>query len=291
MAVIATGFFDGVHLGHRQVLGTLVSCARESGQEAVVLTFSQHPRTVLQQDAMNLRLLNSLDEKRALLESAGIDRVEVLDFTKAFAGMDTESYLQFLRNRFDATSVVLGYDNRIGSDQLMPQDITAIAERCGVRTVIAPPVDSPDGGHISSTRIRRTLEAGDVQAAEAMLGYRYSLRGAVVAGNRIGRTLGYPTANMQLYEPLKMIPAAGAYLVDVDVVGRKLSGMCNVGMRPTVGGSSLTIETNIFDFSEDIYGLPLEIKFARRLRAERKFNSLDDLKAQLRADEAACRGL
>ncbi len=285
VGVVTTGFFDGVHLGHRQVLETVVSSARERGEEAVVVTFWPHPRTVLQQDAREFRLLSSLEEKKELLLSAGIDRVEVLPFTKEFAALTAAEYLSLLRERFDASLIVMGYDNRIGSDRQTAWDISPgtaiqVVEEC--RSVRS-------GASISSTRIRKTLEAGDVESADAMLGYNYGLYGVVVAGNRMGRTIGFPTANMQLYEPLKLVPLNGVYAVEAEVLGHTYKGMCNIGTRPTVGGTSRTIETHILDFDEDIYGLPMRIRFVRRIRDERKFPSLAALREQLLQDRAACR--
>ena len=302
VAVVTTGFFDGVHLGHRQVLETLVSSARERGEEAIVVSFWPHPRAVLQQDARDFRLLTSLEEKKQLLLSAGVDRVEVLPFTRAFAALTARGYLQLLQERFGASLVVMGYDNRIGSDrktcrQLLEEGISADLR------ILLPDTKTPvsvsecpfSAGQdtktpvsvseaVSSTRIRRALEAGDVVSAGAMLGYRYGLYGVVVAGNRLGRTIGFPTANMQLYEPLKLIPANGVYAVEVEVLGGRWKGMCNIGTRPTVGGSSRTVETHILDFDEDIYGLPLQLRFVQRIRDERKFDSLMELKEQLEKD-------
>ena len=278
VAVITTGFFDGVHLGHRHVLETVVSSARERGEEAVVVTFWPHPRTVLQQDAREFRLLSSLEEKKAMLAACGIDRVEVLPFTREFASMTAADYLAMLRDRFGATLVVMGYDNRIGSDCKMAQELEGVIacdERRGGTSV----------SHISSTQIRKALEEGRVTDANAMLGYRYGLFGVVVAGNRMGRTIGFPTANMQLYEPLKLVPKDGVYAVEVEVMGKRYKGMCNIGVRPTVDGKARTIETHILDFEEDIYGLPLQLHFVRRIRDERKFPSLDALKVQLMQDK------
>ncbi len=292
MAVVTTGFFDGVHLGHRHVLETVVSSARERGEEAVVVTFWPHPRTVLQQDARDFRILSSLEEKKALLTAAGIDRVEVIPFTRRFASHTAVQYLELLRDRYGASLVVMGYDNRIGSDKRTAQEICAISP---VPVVTVSPVISSEaeGGveksPISSTRIRKALAEGDVEAANAMLGYSYGLYGVVVAGNRMGRTIGFPTANMQLYEPLKLVPGDGVYAVDVEVTGNVFKGMCNIGTRPTVGGTSRTIETHILDFSEDIYGLPLRIRFQRRIRDERKFPSLDALRQQLELDALNCK--
>lgn len=310
VGVVTTGFFDGVHLGHRHVLETVVSSARERGEEAVVVTFWPHPRTVLQQDAREFRLLSSLEEKKALLLSAGIDRVEVLPFTREFAAMKAVEYLSLLCDRFGASVVVMGYDNRIGSDRLTASELVHSAARPGGSPVLpgtktADSVSLPEilmltgteraclvseaGTPISSTAIRRELQAGNVEAAAKMLGYTYGLYGVVVAGNRLGRTIGFPTANMQLYEPLKLVPANGVYQVEVEVLGGLYRGMCNIGLRPTVDGKTRTIETHILDFDEDIYGLPLRIRFLRRIRDERTFSSLDALRIQLEKDREACR--
>ena len=296
VAVVTTGFFDGVHLGHRHVLETVVSSARERGEEAVVVTFWPHPRTVLQQDARDFRLLSSLEEKKALLLRSGIDRVEVIPFTRTFAALTAAEYLSLLRDRFGASVVVMGYDNRIGSDRktaaslapgvVMPEIVPAGAIAAG-STAVTP--DNVPAGAISSTRIRKLLEEGKVEDACQMLGYRYGLYGVVVAGNRVGRTIGFPTANMQLYEPLKLVPENGVYAVEVDVLGRQYRGMCNIGLRPTVGGGGRTIETHILDFNEDIYGLPMGIRFVRRIRDEIRFPSLEALRLQLVQDADACR--
>ena len=322
VAVVTTGFFDGVHLGHRRVLETVVSSARERGEEAVVVTFWPHPRTVLQQDARDFRLLTSLEEKKALLAAAGIDRTEVLPFTREFASLKADEYLSLLQSRYGASLIVMGYDNRIGSDKVTAREICssqAVASRhlpcaSASRGLWAPPSYPAEGGQrpgnhisplpvvaidpvipgltgnpISSTRIRKALKEGDVEAANGMLGYEYGLHGVVVAGNRMGRTIGFPTANMQLYEPLKLVPQNGVYAVNVEVTGNVFRGMCNIGTRPTVGGTARTIETHILDFSEDIYGLPLRLRFLRRIRDERKFPSLDALRAQLEQDALNCK--
>jgi len=287
MAVVATGFFDGVHLGHRQVIQTLVSSARQKGEEAIVVTFAQHPRAVLQQDARELRLLNSPQEKEALLRALGVDRVEVLPFDRAFARLTAEQYVRtVLQERLGATRLVLGYDNRLGSDRLTPDLIAPLAQSLGLEVVIVPPAvvaaSTTPATAVSSTKIREALSKGEVDAAEAMLGYAYMLRGVVVGGKQLGRTLGYPTANLRLYDPMKLVPARGVYLTEVEVLGGHYWGMTNVGD---------IIETHIFDFSEDIYGLDLQIRFRRWLREMHSFEGLDALKAQLAADEAACRGL
>ena len=291
--IATTGFFDGVHLGHRLVIERLVSLAHARGDESLVVTFWPHPRAVLQDGARELRLLNSLEEKKELLRVLGVDRVEVLDFTRSFAALTAEQYLrEILRDRFGVTTLLMGYDNRLGSDRLTAASLKPIADGMGMELMELSPLSfrpSEASGEISSTQIRTALESGDIESAAEMLGYGYTLRGVVVAGNRLGRTIGFPTANMKLYEPLKLVPGRGVYVVDAEVLGKKYRGMTNIGLRPTVGGSFTTIETHILDFDEDIYGLPLRITFLRRLRDEVHFPSLEALKEQLEKDRDCCR--
>ena len=287
--VVATGFFDGVHTGHRLVIRQLVEAAAVRGDESMVVTFWPHPRNVLQKEARSLRLLTTLAEKKRMLMDLGVDKVEVLRFTKDFSMMTTEEYLRMLINDYGASAILVGYDNRMGCDAKDADQVGRTAERLGLEVIRTDMVPSSKGYAVSSTKIRQCLEEGDVEDASAMLGYEYSLQGVVVAGNRLGRTLGFPTANMQLYEPLKLVPGNGVYFVRVNTVGRSLYGMCNIGLRPTVSaGNSRTIETNIFDFDEDIYGLDLEITFIRKIRDEIRFASLEDLKAQLARDKCNC---
>lgn len=304
MAVIATGFFDGVHLGHRLVTDTLLKVARERGEQSVIVTFWPHPRTVLQDDARSLRLLSSFQEKKSLLLGLGVDRVEVLDFSREFSRLTAEQYLRdYVQGRFGGTAIVLGYDNRLGSDRLCPEEISPLASSLGLDVINVPPVPvfcgpeencCPSGVNvatsISSTKIRAALEKGDVQGAAAMLGYRYGLHGVVISGNQLGRTIGFPTANMQLYDPLKLIPANGVYLVEVETLGSHYYGMTNIGVKPTVSGAGVrTIETHIFDFDELIYGLDIRVRFIAKIRDEQRFASLDALRDQLSADRTLCK--
>ena len=328
MAVVATGFFDGVHLGHRSVIRQLVDEARSRGVRSVAVTFSPHPRAVLQQDASQLRLLTSFSEKREMLLSLGVDSVEVIPFTREFASLSAQEYIRdYLVGRFGCTAMVFGYDNRVGSDGADAAAVRTVAESLGVEIIPAQAV-----GDISSTKIRAALSEGRVEDARAMLGYDYFLNGVVVEGERLGRRIGFPTANMQLYEPLKLTPQGGVYLVRVELpsvpegIGAfagegflpgasagisaasdgipsgisagvsagspVLYGMCNIGSRPTVNsGTDITIETNIFNFDRDIYGLPLRISFLRRLRSEVKFDSVQALSAQLSEDRRLCEKL
>ena len=262
---------------------------------STVVTFWPHPRTVLQDGARDLRLLNTLAEKKALLEGLGVDRVEVVPFTRAFSRMTTEEYLRdFLIAELGARTLLLGYDNRMGRDAGTPDQIQRIAEGLGLEVLRTNRVDRGEVT-VSSTKVREALSGGDVVTAAAMLGYPYSLHGVVVAGNRLGRTLGFPTANMQLYEPLKLVPGGGVYRVQAETLGERFDGMCNIGVRPTVGnGCAQTVETHIFGFDQDIYGLDIRVTFFEKIRDEHRFSSLEALREQLVADrlrclEAACR--
>ena len=287
--VVATGFFDGVHTGHRHVITQLVEAAAVRGDESMVVTFWPHPRNVLQKEARSLRLLTTLAEKQALLHGMGVDKVEVLRFTKDFSSMTTEEYLHMLIEDYGAKTILLGYDNRMGCDAADPDEVAGTAECLGLEVIRTEMIPSAQGFAVSSTKIRQRLEAGDVKGASEMLGYGYSLHGVVVSGNRLGRTIGFPTANMQLYEPLKLIPGNGVYFVRVRTLDRDFYGMCNIGCRPTVSsGCSRTIETNIFGFEEDIYGLDIELSFIERIREERRFDSLEELSVQLEKDRDAC---
>lgn len=288
--VVATGFFDGVHLGHRYVLEQLVSAARERGTDSCVVTFWPHPRNVLQKDARDLRLLTSLAEKSGLIKNMGVDRVEVIPFTQEFSGLSTDRYLnEIVIERLGGTAILLGYDNRIGCDAGSPDEIAEIASSLGLEVIRADKIDEGDVA-VSSTRIRSALSSGDVAAANRLLGYDYCIHGVVVAGNGLGRKLGFPTANVRLYEPLKAIPARGVYCVSVEALGRRYAGMCNIGVRPTLGDNNAsTIEVNILDFSRDIYGLDVKVSFLCRLRDEIRFSSLDELAGQLGRDREATR--
>ena len=287
--VVATGFFDGVHTGHRLVIRRLVEAAAVRGDESMVITFWPHPRNVLQKEARTLRLLTTLAQKKQMLHELGVDRVEVLSFTKDFSTMTTEEYLRHIMREYGVTAILLGYDNRMGCDAADSDQVARSAEMLGLEVIRTDMVPSQEGFAVSSTKIRERLEAGDVTGASRMLGYDYSLHGVVVAGNRLGRTIGFPTANMQLYEPLKLVPGNGVYFVKVSVLSREFYGMCNIGCRPTVGsGNARTIETNIFGFDEDIYGLDVNITFVTRIREERRFDSMEDLKTQLERDRDTC---
>lgn len=297
MAVAATGFFDGVHLGHKKVIDRMLSIARERGEESMIVSFWPHPRSVLQQDADRLRLLTTLEEKKRLCAGYGVDRFEIIPFSRELSRLSASDFIKgYLKEKLGVTTLILGYDHRLGHDSFAsPQEMMKVVSECGVKPVRIEEL-SIEAGTISSTAIRRKVSEGQIEAAEEMLGYRYSLSGVVVAGNKLGRTIGFPTANMQLYEPLKLVPGGGVYAVRAYVLDQSYFGICNIGTRPTVGlGNARTIETHILDFSQDIYGLDIKIEFLTRIRDERKFASLDQLKGQLDKDkmfaESFTRGL
>lgn len=290
MAVIATGFFDGLHPGHRLVIDTLLSEAQKRGEQSIVITFWPHPRAVLQSGADSLRYLSSRAQRDSMLHSLGVDEVQTVAFTREFASRSAEDYLKMLCRDFQCSCLVLGYDTRFGAEQAGPSEIGALCSRMGIDYVVTPPVQI-DGHPVSSSRIRAALGFGDVGLAFRLMGRPYRLHGVVVSGNRLGRHLGFPTANMKLYEPLMLIPLGGVYRTRVLVMDKWYDGMTNIGTRPTVSErDALTIETYIFDFDEMIYGLDITIDFVARIRDERKFGSLGELQQQLREDAAVvCR--
>lgn len=290
MVVAATGFFDGVHVGHQAVLDCLVKTAQSYGAKSEVISFWPHPRTVLQKDAARFRLLTSLEEKRERILQEGVDDFHVIPFTKAFSQVSTRSFFtDYLKDVFHVEVLVAGYNHRLGKDA--PRSVAAMQEEAraaGLKVVEVPEFLLPNGDGVSSTKIRAALSEGLVETAAGWLGYPYQLHGVVVEGNKIGRTMGFPTANMCLYEPLKQLPANGVYHVEVQLPEGTYQGMTNIGFRPTMGNhTERTIETHIFDFDEDIYGCALKIKFLKRLRPEIAFPSLDALKEQLRKDKEA----
>lgn len=287
----ATGFFDGVHLGHRAVLERLVSLAKERGTSSLVLSFWPHPRTVLQKDAAAFRLLSSLSEKRERILSLGVDRFCTLPFTKAFALTSARDFFKdFLCGTYGVDTLLVGYDHRLGHDGRHSFDYLSEQARGLPLSLVRVPAFTLHGEHLSSTRIRQELSTGRVEKANTFLGYDYRLSGVVVQGCRNGRKMGFPTANMKLYEPLKQWPADGVYAVRVRILDRDYYGMTNIGWRPTIVRSvGRTIETHILDFDEDVYGLSIQIAFVKRLRNEKAFPSLRELIDQLHRDEVSVR--
>ena len=284
------GFFDGVHCGHRFLLEELRHLAHERGLRTLAITFDQHPRKVLGR-SFQPKILTGREEKEALL-AALADRVEVLRFTPALAALTAEEFMQtVLRDGLNVRTLLLGYDHRFGSDGLTgAAAYEALGRRLGIEVLQARQY-AEGGRHVSSSAVRRLLEEGRVQDAAALLGRPYSLTGTVVAGNRIGRTLGFPTANLQPLLADQLIPRGGVYAVDVQLRGKRYRGMLNIGCRPTLAlpDKGLSIEVHLFDFWCDIYGERLTVSFRRYLRDEARFPSAEALREQLEEDRRSCR--
>ena len=300
-AVVTSGTFDGVHRGHQKILTRLTEVARANGGQSVVLTYWPHPRTVVSNDSQNLRLLSTLDEKIELLAQAGVDHLVVIPFTRSFSQLTSEEFIQrILIEKIGTKKLVIGYDHRFGRDREGGFDyIQAHQAEYGFSVEEIPRQDIEAVG-VSSSKIRTALAEGNVRAAKLFLGRAYKLTGTVVKGRQLGRTIGYPTANLQVDDPAKLIPANGVYAVEVRHNGQQLGvpmlgGMTNIGFRPTVAGENQTVETYIFDrsagFDRDIYGEHLTLRFREFIRPEQKFSGLPALMEQLKNDEETARGL
>ena len=284
-AVITIGTFDGVHQGHQQILQQMKSEAARVNGETVIITFHPHPRKIVSSVPGDIKLINTLEEKTAQLEQAGIDNLVVIPFDHQFSNQSADDYVQnFLYRYFKPSVIIIGYDHRFGKGRTgdyhllekygreLGFEVKEISEEMLNQVVI------------SSTRIREALLNNDIDTANHFLGYAYFFEGLVVEGNKIGRTIGFPTANLHISSEEKLIPANGVYAVKIQLGQESFVGMMNIGVRPTVDGKKRVIEVNIFDFNRDIYGQKLIIRIEKFLRGEVKFNGLEELKAQLNAD-------
>ena len=294
-SVATIGFFDGVHRGHRFLIDQVRREAAARGLESAAVTFPVHPRQVLQSD-YRPKLLTTPQEKLALLAETGIDTCILLDFTPHLASLSAREFMEVLKNRYRIRALLIGYDHRFGHNRSEDfGDYVRYGRELGIDIRPAEAFrlpDAPGGEPVSSSLIRRLLLAGDVAQAATCLGYPYFLNGTVVSGRRIGHQLGYPTANLRPDHPDKLIPANGVYAVRVETEGRTYGGMLNIGRRPTLdNGDDRSIEVHIFDFDRDIYHEPLRLSFIRRIREERKFDSVDQLTEQLHRDATAIRAL
>lgn len=296
-AVVTSGTFDGVHRGHQTILARLTEVARASNGQSVLITYWPHPRTVVSNDSQDLKLLTTLDEKIELLDQAGVDHLVVIPFTRSFSQLSSEEYIrQILIEKIGTKKLVIGYDHRFGRDREGGFDyIQAHQGDYGFEVEEIPRQDIEAIG-VSSSKIRKALDEGNILTANRFLGRPYSLTGTIVKGRQLGRTIGFPTANMQVDDVSKLIPANGVYAVEVLYAGQNhpdqlLGGMLNIGYRPTVAGTNQTIETYIFDFDKDIYGEHLTLRFREFLRPEQKFEGLPALVAQLKRDEDSARAV
>jgi riboflavin kinase / FMN adenylyltransferase len=287
-AVVTSGTFDGVHLGHQKILNRLKEVAIKNNGETVVITFWPHPRLVLYPNDTKLKLLNTFEERVELIKEQGIDHLLRIPFTKEFSNISSETFIrEILVEKIGTRKLVIGYDHHFGKNREGSfEQLKINGPRLGFEVEEIPKQEVEQIG-ISSTKIREALEAGDVAAAHALLGRPFSLSGRVVAGEKLGRMLGFPTANIDVDSNYKLIPAQGIYAVTVQHHQTVYNGMLYIGQRPTVGGLHQTIEVNIFDFDQTIYGESLRINFIHNIRADIKFNDLEALKRQLGLDKVA----
>jgi riboflavin kinase/FMN adenylyltransferase len=281
---VTIGTFDGVHIGHRKILERLINNAKVLELKSTVLTFFPHPRMVLQKDVA-IKLLNTIDEKIKILEELGIDYLIIHPFTKEFSRLSATQFVRnILVNDLKTKKIIIGYDHRFGRNRNANiNDLMAFGNALDfeVEEISAQEVDDVS---VSSTKIRKALEEGDMKTANMYLGYNYMLTGSIVKGKGLGRKLNFPTANLSIQEDYKLIPKNGVYVVSSVLEGKRVFGMMNIGFNPTVEGKTKSIEINFFDFDRDLYGKKIQVDIIDRIRDEKKFNSLEGLQAQLKKD-------
>ena len=284
-SIITIGTFDGVHIGHQKIIKRLVDIAKRKGLQAVVLTFFPHPRMVLQKDA-KIKLINTIDEKSKLLESFGINHLVIKEFTKDFSRLTALEFVRdVLVNKLNIKHIILGYDHHFGRNRTA--NIDDLREFGEVYDFDITEISAQDINEVtvSSTKIRIALEVGNIEMANAYLGYNYMLTGTIVKGKSLGKQIDFPTANINIEEDYKLIPKNGSYIVKSYINSNVVFGMMNIGTNPTVNGEYQSIEVHFFDFDRDIYNEIIEVQLLERLRDEQKFDSIDELKAQLHKDK------
>ncbi len=283
---LTMGFFDGVHLGHRELIRYVVHEAELRGLESAVLTFWPHPRLVLHKDPEKLRFLTTLNEKSKIIAKQGVDYLIVQEFTRDFFNLDPANFIKYLVTEYHVKHFVIGTDHRFGREARGNAELLKeLSVELGFSLQVVSPIII-DNVDVSSTKIREALQKGNLSLANKMLGYPYLITGAVQTGNQIGRKIGFPTANVRPNDPLKMIPKEGVYAAIINVNNSIHMGMLNIGFRPTVDQNrKQTIEVNIFDFDQDIYHTGIEIALVKRLRNEKQFPSVEHLREQLVIDK------
>ena len=283
--MVTVGTFDGLHLGHQKIIRRMVELAKENNGETILVTFDPHPRLVVNLNSHEIKFINTQKRKFELLNKSGIDHLIIIPFTKAFAKTSSEDFIKkYLVERIGAKKLIVGYDHHFGKNREGNyQKLHQLGKDNGfdVEEINAQYIDEIA---VSSTKIRQALIDGDIKRANKFLGYTYSITGIVIEGNKIGRTIGFPTANIEIEDKYKLIAAGGVYACKVDVNGKQYTGMGNIGTRPTIGINGLVTEVHIFDFDEEIYGQEITIYFVDRIRDEKKFSGLEELKSQLEKD-------
>jgi riboflavin kinase / FMN adenylyltransferase len=286
VSVVSTGTFDGVHLGHKTIVNEMTIIAVKQKLESVVITFDPHPRIVLGNDENKLKLLTLLDEKLEVFNSLGVDNVFVIPFTKEFAATPYEVYIkEYLSGKLGAKHIVLGFNHHFGQKRSGNHDtLISLGRTYGYAVSEVSPQEF-DGEVVSSTRIRQLLDEKNLDLANQLLGYHYNLKGTVVHGRNVGASIGYPTANIKTKDPYKQLPAVGVYAVLVNIDNTGFKGMCSIGYNPTFGIMDLSVEVNIFDFADNIYGKDIRIEFISFLRPEFQFDGVESLVHQLGLDK------
>lgn len=287
---LTMGSFDGVHLAHAQVIKSLVKEARERQCLSSLMTFDPHPRMVLNKDPDKLKLLNTAEEKSSKLASLGLDILFVVPFDKDFSNQTALEFLQLMVNRLGVAHLVIGYNHRFGKNR--EGDYAFLREQAQSLPFTVQEIgrQALDEMAVSSSKVRISLDAGDVALAQMFLGYSYTLSGTVIHGDQVGRRLGYPTANLRVEDSHKLVPKTGIYAAQARIGDRWLNSMAYIGPRPTLHAEgSPVVEIHVLDFSEDLYQQPISVRFLSRLRDDRKFDSLEELQAQIRLDESKVR--
>lgn len=291
--VLTMGMFDGVHIGHRALLSRVVQKAKEINGESVVLTFWPHPRMVLGKDSEHLRFLTTLDEKTRLLSEAGVDHIIIMPFTIKLAELSAEDFIKnYLVGRIGLNYLLVGYNHRFGHGGIDPVQLENLSTHYNFGFAYYGPV-TINGIKPSSTTIRKFISDGDVSEAAQLLGRFYGVKGRIVGGQRLGRQIGYPTANIEPDDPKKLIPQDGVYACKVHLLGKSFGGMINVGKRPTIEREQAdkSLEVHIFDFQREVYSEEITVEFIKRTRPEIKFPDLETLKKRLGEDEIETRGI
>ncbi len=288
-SVITIGTFDGVHVGHKLILERLINDARINNRVSAVLTFFPHPRMVLQKDS-DLKLLNTIEEKKKILKDLGLDYLIIQPFTKTFSRLSATAFVRdMLVNALHAKKVIIGYDHRFGRNRNANiNDLIAFGNALDFE-VDEIPAQEIEAVAVSSTKIRNALLEGDVITANNYLGYSYMLNGEIIRGKGLGKELGFPTANLHIKETYKLIPKNGVYVVQSSLKNKMVYGMMNIGTNPTVDGQNQSIEVHFFDFDEDLYHQHIQVNILHWIREEHKFNSLEELKEQLKKDKETAR--
>jgi len=283
--VVTIGTFDGVHIGHQKIIKRLINTGKSKGLKSIILTFFPHPRMVLQKDS-NIKLINTIDERRNILDDLGLDYLLIKKFTHEFSRLSAEDFVkEILVEKLNAKKVIIGYDHRFGRNRNADiNDLKTFGETFGFEVEEISAQDINDVA-VSSTKIRSALMDGEIHKANAYLGYNFMLTGKVTKGKSLGKELGFPTANIEIEEDYKIIPKQGSYIVNSMIKDTLVYGMMNIGMNPTVNGRKQTIEVHFFDFDDNIYEATIKIDLLHRIRDEEKFESLEALKLQLAKDK------